>query len=92
MILKCVVTYCGLSRSPVASTHVSVKITTSKTIILVLSWGLALGVHALNVLLLINIPTYKEYYFILLDFLCYALIAGLETYTVCYLKSRRRAK
>lgn len=70
---------------------VSVKITTSKTIILVLSWGLALGVHALNVLLLINIPTYKEYYFILLDFLCYALIAGLETYTVCYLKSRRRA-
>ena len=68
---------------------VYLKITTSKTISLILSWGLVLGVHVLNVLLLINIQTYKEYLFILLDFICYVLIAGLETYTVCYLKSTK---
>ncbi len=66
-----------------------------KTVLLILAWVLPIALYILH-FCLVNIGMlyagYSIISSILINFICYILIAALETYTVCYVKSLKRNK
>lgn len=71
-----------------------VKTSAKKTVLLVLSWILPLAIYVLEYYICtMPMPSYTDYNTtieLLLNFICYVLIALLETYTVCYVKNLRK--
>lgn len=71
-----------------------IKTSAKKTVLLVLAWLMPLAVYTLEYCIhTIQLPPYIDYneiFSILLSFICYVLIALLETYTVCYIKNLRK--
>ena len=59
-----------------------------RSVVLILSWLLPLFIYALNMFLMSRTDVvYNPLIFVSLNFICYALVAGLDTYTVIYIKS-----
>lgn len=74
-----------------------IKTTPKKTLILILTWILPFGLYGALVCLhtmqiIIRLPSfvYGTFFDMLLNLVCYILIALLETYTVCYIQNLRR--
>ncbi len=66
-----------------------------KTVLLILAWVLPIALYILHVCLVNVGMLYASYSIIssiMLNFICYILIAVLETYTVCYIKSLKKNK
>ena len=72
----------------------TIKVTRTKTIILTLAWIIPIGVYGLQILIHTRpMPPYIAYnalFSMMLSFVCYAIVAALETYTVCYIKNARK--
>lgn len=77
--------------------NVVIKTEKKKSILLILGWILPIALYVLHIcLLMIDMHSppnvaYNEIFSTILNFVCYALIAGLETYTVCYIRSLRKS-
>lgn len=71
-----------------------VTTTPKQTFLLVLSWLLPIGTYAFEICIHTRpMPPYIAYnaiFSMLLGLVCYILIAVLETYTICYIKSAKR--
>ena len=73
-----------------------IKTSAKKTVLLLLAWVMPLAVYTLEYCIHtipMPLPLYIDYnttFSILLSFICYVLIALLETYTVCYVKNLRK--
>lgn len=74
----------------------TIKVTRTKTIILTLAWIIPIGVYGLQFLIHTRpMPPYIAYnalFSMMLSFVCYAIVAALETYTVCYIKNIKKNK
>jgi hypothetical protein len=70
-----------------------IKINRKKSILLILAWILPLFLYTLHYCLtIISVPfaSYSILSSIVLNFVNYIVIAFLETYTVCYIKSKKK--
>lgn len=77
---------------------VMIKTNKKKSILLMLGWMLPIALYLLDLCVFMSNRhsppnvAYNEMFFIILHFVWYALIAGLETYTVCYVGSLKNNK
>lgn len=77
---------------------VMIKTNKKKNILLILGWMLTIALYVLDICVLMidmySLPNvaYNEIFSIIVHFVWYALIAGLETYTVCYIRSLKNKK
>lgn len=74
-----------------------IKTTPKKTLILILVWilpfavyGALLCIHKIQITMPMPTFVYGTSFTMLLNLVCYILIALLETYTVCYIKNARK--
>lgn len=74
-----------------------IKTTPKKTLILILTWilpfavyGTLLCIHKIQITIPMPTFVYGTSFTMLLNLVCYILIALLETYTVCYIKNIRK--
>lgn len=74
-----------------------IKTAPKKTVILILAWilpfavyGALLCIHKIQITMPMPTFVYGTSFTILLNLICYILIALLETYTVCYIKNARK--
>ena len=71
-----------------------IQISTKKTLILSLAWCMPIALCAFHICVHTRpMPPYFDYnvfFDMTLNLICYVLIAGLETYTVCYIRNLRK--
>lgn len=72
-----------------------VQVGKKKTVLLILAWVLPIALYILHICLVnvgILYASYSVITSITLNFICYILIALLETYTVCYIENLKKNK